>query len=121
MSAGGAQLTEEAESAEGRLHYRPQLDGLRAIAVYLVVAFHAGGSRFSGGFIGVDVFFVLSGYLVTQLLLRDIRGERRIRFARFSSRRYRRLLPASFVVLVVTAVVFAAIAVPAELPDGFGS
>src|SRR6187399_578478 len=54
-------------------HYRPQLDGLRAVAVYLVVAFHSGIGAFSGGFIGVDVFFVLSGYLVTQLLLRDFR------------------------------------------------
>ena len=52
--------------------YRPHLDGLRAVAVYLVVMFHAGLDRFHGGFIGVDVFFVLSGYLVTQLLLRDI-------------------------------------------------
>jgi len=54
-------------------HYRPQLDGLRAVAVYLVVAYHAGIHGFSGGFIGVDLFFVLSGYLVTQLLLRDFR------------------------------------------------
>ena len=52
--------------------YRPHLDGLRAMAVYLVVLFHAGSDRFSGGFVGVDVFFVLSGYLVTQLLLRDL-------------------------------------------------
>ena len=54
--------------------YRPHLDGLRAVAVYLVVLFHAGSSWFSGGYIGVDVFFVLSGFLVTQLLLRDIAG-----------------------------------------------
>ena len=57
--------------------YRPHLDGLRAVAVYLVVLFHAGSSWFSGGYIGVDVFFVLSGYLVTQLLLRDLAGRRR--------------------------------------------
>src|SRR4051794_41370909 len=58
-------------------HYRPHLDGLRAIAVYLVVLFHAGVVRFAGGFSGVDVFFVLSGDLVTQLLLRDVLGRGR--------------------------------------------
>ena len=56
--------------------YRPHLDGLRAVAVYLVVLFHAGLAIFSGGYIGVDVFFVLSGYLVTQLLLRDVAAHR---------------------------------------------
>ena len=81
----------------------PQLDGLRALAVYLVVAFHAGSRRFRGGFIGVDVFFVLSGYLVTQLLLRDLDATGGIRFGRFYSRRFRRLLPAAFVALLVTA------------------
>ena len=86
--------------------YRPHLDGLRAVAVYLVVVFHAGVDRLSGGFIGVDVFFVLSGYLVTQLLLRDVRGDGRIGFRRFYARRFRRLLPAAVVVLIVTAVVY---------------
>jgi hypothetical protein len=51
--------------------YRPFLDGVRSLAVYLVVLFHAGVGRAAGGFIGVDVFFVLSGYLVTQVLVRD--------------------------------------------------
>ena len=72
--------------------YRPHLDGLRAVAVYLVVLFHAGVDRFSGGFIGVDVFFVLSGYLVTQLLMRDLDSRGAIRFGRFYARRMRRLL-----------------------------
>jgi peptidoglycan/LPS O-acetylase OafA/YrhL len=101
--------------------YRPYLDGLRAVAVYLVVLFHAGSSWFSGGFIGVDVFFVLSGFLVTQLLLRDIVGNGRIRLGRFYSRRFRRLLPAAFVVLIVTACVYTAIASPAEQIDVIGS
>ena len=79
--------------------YRPHLDGLRAIAVYLVVAFHSEIGRLSGGFIGVDVFFVLSGYLVTQLLLRDLGSFDRVRLRRFYARRYRRLLPAAFVAL----------------------
>ena len=101
--------------------YRPHLDGLRVVAVYLVVLFHAGSSQFSGGYIGVDVFFVLSGFLVTQLLLRDITARDSIRFRRFYSRRFRRLLPAAFVVLIVTAVVFTAIAAPADVAGAVGS
>ena len=70
--------------------YRAHLDGLRAVAVYLVVVFHAGADRALGGFIGVDVFFVLSGYLVTQLLMRDLLGRGSIDLKRFYSRRIRR-------------------------------
>jgi peptidoglycan/LPS O-acetylase OafA/YrhL len=66
-------------------HYRAQLDGLRCVAVYLVVAFHAGLGGFGGGFIGVDVFFVLSGYLVTGILLRNLVSSRRIDFRSFYS------------------------------------
>jgi peptidoglycan/LPS O-acetylase OafA/YrhL len=95
--------------------YRPHLDGLRAVAVYLVVAFHAGADRAAGGFIGVDVFFVLSGYLVTQLLVRDLRADGSIDLRRFYSRRVRRLLPAALLVLLVTMVVFSSIGSPAEL------
>jgi peptidoglycan/LPS O-acetylase OafA/YrhL len=101
--------------------YRPHLDGLRALAVYLVVLFHAGNRAFSGGYIGVDIFFVLSGYLVTALLLRDLLGTGRIGFARFYSRRFRRLLPAAFVALIVTAFVYVAIASPLEVSDAVGS
>jgi peptidoglycan/LPS O-acetylase OafA/YrhL len=100
--------------------YRPALDGLRAVAVYLVVLFHAGSDRFSGGFVGVDVFFVLSGYLVTQLLLRDLVAGGRIGFGRFYARRARRLLPASFATLLVTAAVYSAIATPGEIADALG-
>src|ERR1700682_6267698 len=88
-----------------RSHYRPQFDGLGAVAVYLVVAYHAGLHAFSGGFIGVDIFFVLSGYLVTLLVLRDLRSTGRIDFRRFYSRRFRRLLPAAAATLVVIAIV----------------
>jgi peptidoglycan/LPS O-acetylase OafA/YrhL len=101
--------------------YRPHLDGLRAVAVYLVLLFHAGLNSFSGGYIGVDVFFVLSGYLVTQLLLRDLAHNGSIRFGRFYARRFRRLLPAAFVALIVTAVVFTAISSTVEVSGAMQS
>jgi peptidoglycan/LPS O-acetylase OafA/YrhL len=100
--------------------YRPYLDGLRAVAVYLVVLFHAGSARFRGGYVGVDVFFVLSGYLVTRLLIRDLEQRGSVEFGRFYSRRFRRLLPAAFATLVITALVFAAIASPVEVIDAAG-
>ena len=100
--------------------YRPYLDGLRAVAVYLVVLFHAGSDRFGGGYIGVDVFFVLSGFLVTRLLLRDLESMGSIRFGRFYARRFRRLLPAAFATLIITALVFAALASPVEVLDAAG-
>jgi peptidoglycan/LPS O-acetylase OafA/YrhL len=101
--------------------YRPHLDGLRAVAVYLVVFFHAGSDSFSGGYIGVDVFFVLSGFLVTQLLVRDIASGGAIRYARFYARRFRRLLPAAFVTLLVTGFVYTALASPVEVSNAVGS
>jgi peptidoglycan/LPS O-acetylase OafA/YrhL len=101
--------------------YRAYLDGLRAVAVFLVIAFHSGADRLDGGFIGVDVFFVLSGYLVTQLLLRDLHSSGSIGYRRFYARRFRRLLPAAAVVLVVTAIVFPSVASPAELVGSKGA
>ena len=86
--------------------YLPHLDGLRTVAVYLVVVFHAGIGRFSGGFIGVDVFFVLSGYLVTRVLLSDLSRHGSIDLSRFYARRIRRLLPASALLLAATAVAY---------------
>jgi peptidoglycan/LPS O-acetylase OafA/YrhL len=96
---------------------RAHLDGLRAIAVYLVVLFHTGAVGFDGGYLGVDVFFVLSGYLVTQLLRRDLDGPGGIGFARFYSRRFRRLLPASFLTLVLTAAAYTAVANPIQVAE----
>jgi len=90
--------------------HRPALDGVRALAVYLVVAYHAGVAPFAGGFVGVDVFFVLSGYLVTQVLVRDLVAHGGVGVGRFYARRVRRLLPAATVAIVVTAAVFWAVA-----------
>ena len=77
-----------------RLSYRPDIDGLRAIAVAIVVAFHTGVPGFAGGFVGVDVFFVISGYLITGLLVEELREKGTISLSRFYARRVRRLLPA---------------------------
>ncbi|QWF24429.1 acyltransferase [Nocardioides sp. LMS-CY] len=90
-----------ADSATGWGHYA-SLDGLRTVAVYLVLVFHCGVGAFAGGFVGVDLFFVLSGFLVSSILLRELRTTGTIRLGRFYSRRVRRLLPAAVVVVVAT-------------------
>ena len=84
--------------------YRPDLQGLRALAVALVLVAHLDLGVLAGGFIGVDVFFVLSGYLITRLLVCEYQQEGRIRFARFWMRRLRRLFPALLCMLGVTYV-----------------
>src|SRR6476469_1006611 len=78
--------------------YRGDIDGLRAVAVVLVVAFHAFPTVVSGGFVGVDVFFVISGYLITGIILSDLRSAD-FSFLDFYARRARRILPALAVVL----------------------
>jgi peptidoglycan/LPS O-acetylase OafA/YrhL len=83
----------------------PALDGLRTLAVYLVVLFHCGVKGFDGGFVGVDLFFVLSGFLVSSILIHEIEETGRLRLGRFYGRRVRRLLPAAIVVVVATSVV----------------
>lgn len=83
------------------MKYRPDIDGLRAIAVIAVILFHAGLPGFSGGFIGVDVFFVISGFLITQILRSDFEAER-ISIVKFYERRARRILPALLTVLLLT-------------------
>ena len=83
------------------LSYRPDIDGLRAISVLAVMFYHAEFEGFSGGFIGVDVFFVISGYLITQMVLKDFE-EGAFRLAHFYERRVRRILPALLVMLVAT-------------------
>jgi peptidoglycan/LPS O-acetylase OafA/YrhL len=89
-----------------RLAYQPALDGVRAIAVGAVVLFHGTGPRLIGGYVGVDVFFVLSGYLITTLLIREKRSTDRISLAGFWERRVRRLAPALLAVSVVVLIAF---------------
>ncbi len=84
--------------------FRPDVEGLRALAVVSVLLYHAGVRVFSGGYVGVDVFFVISGYLITGLLLREMEQRGRVSLLRFYARRAKRLLPTLAVVLVTVSV-----------------
>lgn len=97
--------TDKAASAYQGNGFRPDVEGMRAIAVVLVLLFHAYERPFTGGYVGVDVFFVISGFLITGLLLGEQATCGRISISRFYARRVRRILPAS--ALVVLATVFA--------------
>ncbi|WP_166442241.1 acyltransferase family protein [Nakamurella flava] len=90
--------------------HRPDIEGLRAVAVLLVVLFHAGVPGIPGGFVGVDVFFVISGYLITGHLLTELQAHGRIRLGAFYARRARRLLPLATVVIVAMLLVYQAAA-----------
>jgi len=81
------------------MKYRAEIDGLRALAVIPVIFFHAGFELFSGGFVGVDVFFVISGYLITTILIEDIENQR-FSIVNFYERRARRILPALFFMML---------------------
>lgn len=83
------------------MKYRSEIDGLRAVAVLSVILYHAGFTVLSGGFVGVDVFFVISGYLITTLLISDLKHENFSIF-KFYERRMRRILPALFFVLTAS-------------------
>ncbi len=83
------------------MKYRPEIDGLRAVAVIPVVLYHAGFALFSGGYVGVDVFFVISGYLITTILINDL-AQGRFCLWRFYERRARRILPALSVVIAAS-------------------
>jgi peptidoglycan/LPS O-acetylase OafA/YrhL len=101
---------------DSRLPYLPGIDALRAIAVLAVFLYHAGVGWMPGGFLGVDVFFTISGYLITSLLLSEYRRESHIKLGGFWLRRARRLLPAVGVLIAVTMVV-AAIVEPDRLTE----
>ncbi len=88
-------------SQTSHLKYRPDIDGLRAIAVLSVVCFHAFPNLLPGGFIGVDIFFVISGYLITSILFNDLE-DKSFSFRAFYSRRIRRIFPALLLVLMAT-------------------
>ncbi len=106
----------EIEICASEIHgsHRDEIDGLRALAILPVFLFHAGVKTFSGGFVGVDVFFVVSGFLITSIVLRDMSLER-FSFAEFCERRARRILPALFLVTVCCLPLAWLVMFPAEL------
>jgi peptidoglycan/LPS O-acetylase OafA/YrhL len=96
------QSTRQSGQADGVRRFRPDIEGLRTIAVGLVLVFHAYGTPFTGGFVGVDVFFVISGFLITDLLMREHSKTGRVSIPGFYARRARRILPASALVVIAT-------------------
>ena len=92
-------------TTKARGRFRPDVEALRALAITLVLLFHAGVTAVPGGFVGVDVFFVISGFLITGLLVRELERSGRIRLREFYARRMRRLIPAAFTVLAFVTVV----------------
>jgi peptidoglycan/LPS O-acetylase OafA/YrhL len=95
--------------------FRSDIEGLRAVAILLIVGYHAGIPGFSGGFIGVDVFFVISGYLITRRLLEDSTAAGAVPFSDFWARRIRRLVPGLALMVAVTLVVSLAIVNPFDM------
>jgi len=98
------------------LSYRPDIDGLRAVAVLSVLAFHVELTRFAGGFVGVDVFFVISGYLISSIVFSEI-ATSRFSLRNFYERRVRRIVPALFAMLAVFIVFAYVCLLPSELVD----
>jgi peptidoglycan/LPS O-acetylase OafA/YrhL len=99
---------------ERHLRFRPDIEGMRAVAILLVVLYHAGWRRAQSGFLGVDVFFVLSGFLITGLLLDEVAAKGRVSLTKFWARRARRLLPAAAVVTLAVLVLNAVFLDPFE-------
>lgn len=97
--------------------YRKEIDGLRAVAVLPVILFHAGVETFSGGFVGVDIFFVISGYLITSIILHELEKDR-FSIVKFYERRARRILPA-LISIVVLCIPFAITWIPTDKFDEF--
>ena len=95
---------DEAGTPPGDRRFRPDVQGLRAIAILLVVLYHAGIPGISGGYVGVDVFFVISGFVITGVLLREREATQRTSIPSFYGRRARRIIPAASLVIIVTVV-----------------
>jgi peptidoglycan/LPS O-acetylase OafA/YrhL len=102
--------------SSSRVHYMPALDGVRAVSMLAIMAYHGGLSWIPGGFFAVDVFFVLSGFLITSLLIGERLSRGRIRLRAFWARRARRLLPALLVMIVAVTLYARFIAAPGMYP-----
>jgi peptidoglycan/LPS O-acetylase OafA/YrhL len=108
MSVATDRLTaagDEAGTPPGDRKFRPDVQGMRAIAILLVLVYHAGVPGFTGGYVGIDVFFVISGFVITGLLLREREGTGRTSLRTFYGRRSRRIIPAATVVIILTVLV----------------
>ena len=94
--------------------YRPEIDGLRALAIMPVVLFHADFQNFNGGYVGVDIFFVISGYLIMSLILKEIENKE-FSLINFYERRARRILPVLFLIILLCMPFAWIILLPADL------
>ena len=98
-----------------KINYRPEIDGLRAIAVFSVITYHARDTFLPGGFLGVDIFFVISGYLITSLILKELKLTNKFSFSNFYERRVRRIIPALLGMIILSTF----ISYITLLPDSF--
>lgn len=118
MNMSAKRIAADVQHGAGHTRYRPDIDGLRSIAVLGVVLYHFGVRGFGGGYVGVDIFFVISGFLIGRSIVSDMRAGN-YSLINFYERRIRRLYPAFVVVAAVSAVVFYFLLLPLEL-QGFG-
>ena len=116
-AAGTLAAAESSTTAARAIPYRPDIDGLRAISVLAVILFHAQVPGFAGGYVGVDVFFVISGYLITQLLMAPSERGLARRLRDFYVRRCRRILPALIAMLVATTPFACCLFLPGDLTN----
>ncbi|SMY09945.1 acyltransferase family protein [Flavimaricola marinus] len=99
------------------MKYRPEVDGLRAVAVLPVILYHAGLAGFSGGYLGVDIFFVISGYLITTIIVTELNQTGRFSLLHFYERRARRILPALFLTIMMTLLIAPVALTPDQIKD----
>jgi len=88
-----------------KINYRPEIDGLRALAIFSVIGYHANIKYIPGGFLGVDIFFVISGYLITSLIFQELKETGKFSFSNFYLRRFKRILPAMFFTIIITVLI----------------